>query len=283
MSADEPRSVIRGRECANSKANAASISACHIREAMVAAAIMLAMMMVVEPAFATAPGENGRSAFRRYFNNAQTRGAIFMIRPDGTGLIQVTHRGRSHMTTNQFGPRMAGGIAFQRVESGKPSRIFKIRPNGTHLTLLSLDPNAGEEQYPGWSPSGKRIVFQRFNDDTGLDALFVMRADGTHAREVQGTDAFKALGIGAMVPRCDSLVVQRKDQEGLGSLHHPPGWKPPPACDPLETRGGVIRLVSRRAVALGRIPHRHRRATQCLPRTPQRHGSSRGDPHLQRS
>ena len=50
---------------------------------------MFAIMIIVTvtlsagsavPARATAPGENGRIAFRRYFNRAQTRGAVFTVR-----------------------------------------------------------------------------------------------------------------------------------------------------------------------------------------------------------
>jgi Tol biopolymer transport system component len=51
------------------------------------------------PAHATAPGENGRIAFRRYFNKAQTQGAIFTIRPNGTGERRLTHSPRSKLTT----------------------------------------------------------------------------------------------------------------------------------------------------------------------------------------
>ena len=50
-------------------------------------------------AHATAPGRNGRIAFVRYFNEERSRGAIFTIRPNGTGINQVTHRGRDLLDT----------------------------------------------------------------------------------------------------------------------------------------------------------------------------------------
>ncbi len=135
------------------------------------------------PAHATAPGENGRIAFRVYFNNAHTRGAIFTIRPDGTGLIQVTHRGKVLLDTEPDWSPDGRWIAFHRVAAGKPTRIFKVRANGTHLTQISKDPSV-EDLFPAWSPDGKQIAFTRYDDSAGLVAVFVMRADGTHVRQV---------------------------------------------------------------------------------------------------
>jgi TolB protein len=188
------------------------------RRAMIVVAISvltsLAIALASVPALATAPGENGRIAFRQYFNNAQTRGAIFTIRPDGTGLFQVTHRGKVAYDHQPCWSPDGRWIAFQRVESGKPDRIYKIRPNGTHLTLLSLDPSAGEDESPGWSPSGKRIIFHRFNDSTGLDALFVMWADGSHARMIPGTDTYKGLGIVRWSPDATRLAFGGRTTRG---------------------------------------------------------------------
>jgi TolB protein len=152
----------------------------------VAMATTALMMAGVVPAHATASGENGRIAFRVYFNDAHTRGAIFTIRPDGTGLIQVTHRGKVLLDTEPDWSPDGRWIAFYRVAadcSCKPTRIFKMRADGTHLTQISSDPSV-DDVLPAWSPNGKLIAFTRFDDAVGLVAVFVMRADGTHARQV---------------------------------------------------------------------------------------------------
>ena len=139
------------------------------------------------PAQATVHGQNGRIAFRRYFNDAHTRGAIFTIRPDGSGLRQLTHMGKVALDTAPDWSPDGRWIAFYRDMPGEPSRVFKMRADGTDITLLSHDPSSDGDLFPSWSPDGTRIEFTRFDDSKGLVALFVMRADGTHVRQVPGT------------------------------------------------------------------------------------------------
>jgi TolB protein len=185
---------------------------------IVAIAAVMLMTLGVLPAHATTPGENGRIAFRQYFDDAHTRGAIFTIRPNGTGLIQVTHRGKVAYDHQPVWSPDGKWIAFHRVEEGKPSRIFKVRPDGSDLTLLSLDPSAGEDGYPAWSPNGKRIAFHRFNDGTGLDALFVMRADGTHVRKIPGMGHYQGLGIARYSPDGGHLVFSASSKRGSAAF-----------------------------------------------------------------
>lgn len=151
-------------------------------------------------ASATFSGANGRIAFREYFNNAHTHGAIFTINPDGTGLRQVTHRGKVALDTQPDWSPNGRWIAFQheasvcRPSSCSGNGLFKVRPNGTHL--MQLDKNrvctsdgCPEDLDPSWAPNGKRIAFDRaygpvVGDNIAHLGLFVMRADGTHVRQI---------------------------------------------------------------------------------------------------
>lgn len=93
-----------------------------------------ALMLFAEApaAVATFQGRNGRIAFRRYLNQAQTRGAIFTIRRDGTGLRQVTHPRRAFVTDEPDSSPNGRWILYQREKKGEfPTRLFKIRPNGS--------------------------------------------------------------------------------------------------------------------------------------------------------
>jgi Tol biopolymer transport system component len=164
----------------------------------------MSVTAIATPAWATAPGENGRIAFRVYFNEAHTHGAIFTVRRDGSGLRQLTHRGKTILDTEPDWSPSGRWLAFTRVAgsvcSCKPTRLYEVRANGSHLTRLShhvcVPGKCVEDLYPAWSPDGKRIAFTRFDDDASLVAIYVMRADGTHGHEVPGTAA-----LGGQYPR----------------------------------------------------------------------------------
>ena len=62
------------------------------RAALVGLLALVGVAGAVATADATAPGTNGKIAFRRYFDPAhESWGAVFTINPDGTGARQITH------------------------------------------------------------------------------------------------------------------------------------------------------------------------------------------------
>ena len=162
-------------------------------------------------------------------------------------------RARSRTTISRCGRRMASGSPFTASRRASRAGSSRFDPTDRDLTLLSLDPSAGEDGYPAWSPNGKRIAFHRFNDSTGLDALFVMRADGTHVRQIPGTGHYRRPRHRAVFPRRQSPRVRGKHQEGFGRIHHPPRRHAYEASDTLGLRRRRVRLVSRRSVAPDRV------------------------------
>jgi Tol biopolymer transport system component len=146
------------------------------------------------PVHATVRGKNGRIAYRRYLNQAQTRGAIFTIRRNGTGVRQLTHPRRGFVTDEPDYSPNGRWIVYQVEKKGEfPIRLFKIRRNGSNRTYLST--GCGRicgDAFASWSPGGKRLAFQRESCGIGpnnLLAIYVMRADGTHARRVSHKNA----------------------------------------------------------------------------------------------
>jgi TolB protein len=157
--------------------------------------IAASLLIASSPASATAPGENGRIAYRLYLNDAQTHAAILTMRPNGTEKRWVTHPARRVAHTVPDWSADGRWIAFIRVhadfwDTGEPRkrpRIFRIHPNGNGRRDLSTSctGRCRHDDDPAWSPNGKRIAFSRVFDkeDDEVD-IMVMRADGTHVRHV---------------------------------------------------------------------------------------------------
>ena len=158
--------------------------------------VALAIVSVAaRPAAATFPGENGRIAFRRYFNAEQTWGAVFMVKPDGSGERQVTHPQPGFVDRNPDWSPDGRRIAFER-QSDNYDEIFVVNADGTGLHQLTHNPPGKScdtggtcNSSPAWSPDGKQIAFSRAsgpirNDLIDEVALYVMNADGSGLRQV---------------------------------------------------------------------------------------------------
>jgi TolB protein len=160
------------------------------------ASLMVTLVMPIRTGAAAdaAPGaENGRILFRQYLNDNHTRGDIFSIRPDGTGRTRVTHSGKHRVGTEPNPSPDGRWIAYMVAPENDldHGRLFKIHPNGDGRTALSSTCTGAcqGDGFPNWSRSGRRIAFQRLlsADPTrpvGFFAIFVMRHDGTHVRQV---------------------------------------------------------------------------------------------------
>lgn len=74
-------------------------------------------------------------------------------------------------------------IAFERTGEhvpGCPIGIYAINPDGTNTRHIR--PSG---QSPRWSPDGRRIAFSEgTRDNGGLQSVFVMKSDGTDARQI---------------------------------------------------------------------------------------------------
>jgi Tol biopolymer transport system component len=154
------------------------------------AAISLGVLATgVSPALGAFPGDNGKIAFARFGDDGEPD--IWTMSPDGSNQVNLTASSEGE----DFGPNWrADGkkIAFTSDREtptnptvpdigGPDFEIFVMDADGSNQRQITF--NALDDEAPGWSPDGKRIVFERdFDPVRGqLDFdIFTMRANGAH-------------------------------------------------------------------------------------------------------
>jgi Tol biopolymer transport system component len=146
-------------------------------------AIFLAMILVVVtvpvPAHATFPGRNGLIAFTA---GTDAGSQLFTVRPDGTGLRQVTHLDGDAVNVDWAPDGRRIVFAIGREDS---ARIAIARPDGSGLRVLPQPDGVFDDQ-PSFSPDGRTIYFERFTVATNDDAIWRMSSDGRHQRRILG-------------------------------------------------------------------------------------------------
>ena len=125
---------------------------------VVLTALTAGTVLLAPPAHATFAGENGRIAFRRFLDEDRTTGAVFTIRPDGTGERQVTSPPAGFVDRNPDISPDGRRIAFER-EGESYDEIFVVDVNGSHLRQLTASPvgtlctlGGSCSGTPAWSP-----------------------------------------------------------------------------------------------------------------------------------
>lgn len=122
-----------------------------------------------ESSVSTSPGKNGLIALTGYLDRERETGAIFVARPDGTGLRQITKPESGVVDGSADWSPDGSLIVFHRGES--PVAIYTVKPDGTRLTRISPECNyAGPDavelhcedgEAPSFLPDGNRIAYTR--------------------------------------------------------------------------------------------------------------------------
>jgi TolB protein len=103
----------------------------------------------------------GRIAFRRYFDDAQTHGAVFTINPDRTGEKQLTRPAAGVVDDQPDWSPDGRLVAFERCPAEKPCSVWTVRADGTHPNKVpvrcELKPIC-DANSPSWTPDGRLVV-----------------------------------------------------------------------------------------------------------------------------
>jgi|GEM_PF-4576077 len=173
---------------------------------VLALAILTGWTSAAGTAHAAFPGTNGLIACSGPLGpNPPPAGGSFLeiFTMDGSGAIDASGAPTSQVrlqtnTTSDFNPRFsADGTQIAFI---KDNNVWKMNANGTNevqLTGLGTPTNL-DSFVGGWSPTGSKIVFQRFNPAAGGNPanfeVFTINADGTGLTNVSDNPGSATVG-----------------------------------------------------------------------------------------
>jgi Tol biopolymer transport system component len=130
------------------------------------------------------------------FEPAGYRSDLFTIRPNGTGVANLTNTPNMDEQWPSFS-RDGTKIVFRRgnVDRWETTEIYTIDRDGGHRTRVTH--NDAADSSPQWTPNGRRVVFMSNRNDadpTCMDwpcnwDIFTARADGSHVRQLTTSTA----------------------------------------------------------------------------------------------
>jgi TolB protein len=151
---------------------------------------------------------------------AQGPSEIFMMNADGTGLKQLTHctgmcAGMGVGTWSPDGSQIIYSVADNPIRpdgNATDEGLWIMQADGSHPMQFTHPPlpTSIADNFPTWSPDGKRILFVRnhqTNESYDDQALFVINRDGTGLKQVTEWGKLKA-GLAHWSPDGQRIVFQ---------------------------------------------------------------------------
>ena len=145
---------------------------------------LVVAVVAAAPSKATFPGDDGRIAFRRYLDKAQTRGAIFTVARDGTGERQLTRPASGVVDDQPDWSPDGSRLVFTRCLRNSACAAYTVRADGSGLAKVSPAcrpaSRCGGDQSAAFAPDGRRVAFSRFDTRYGCCAIVTTDLRGGH-------------------------------------------------------------------------------------------------------
>ena len=162
------------------------------------------------PLFAAFPGENGKIA---YESTPDHDYEVSSVNPDGTGVTQLT---MNTMLIDASAGYSADGkrITFNRSNPSTDNDfdIFVMNADGTGQVQLTN--GGGLDFRPGFSPDGRRIVFE--SDRDGDREIYSMKTDGTDVVQLTSN---AAVDFGAVYSPDGSRIAFASNRDGQTAVY----------------------------------------------------------------
>jgi len=205
------------------------------------------------PAAANPPGTNGLLSFTRW-EPALQEDVVYTVNPDGSHEQQLLVGGESgHWSPDGSRIAVVLDCCGERIlnpDNGSYTQLPTFypdlglflpcvvwSPNGARLacegfgedpsadgvyTINSLDGGGvqrvtagGDDDQPGdYSPNGKRVVFARASFDLGVEALYIVRTDGTGLRRITPVGMDYAFNGGSWSPQGNEILFSARSTPG---------------------------------------------------------------------
>jgi TolB protein len=123
--------------------------------------VLVASVVMPSPAGAAASAGNGQLAFRRFFDAAHRRGALFVVNADGTAERQVTHPPAGSVDARFGPPRFSpdgAELLFTRSTRRANDALWTVDLRSGRERRLLRDRRSGSD-HGVYSPNGRLIAF----------------------------------------------------------------------------------------------------------------------------